>query len=291
MHKKIFAYLLCIGSFILLAFILFNQMINSRRSPTAVYSWDTVQVENPDDTVSTLISLDIDDIYQYASEAYLNEPVYLDNIIAFIQKTEQANKWVYLLNDEPEWAMDPDARELIQYINTVDELNQSLPKDQQIKGIVIDIEPQSLPEFESNPDLLMRHFTEGLTAAHQVANQKGLEVIVCLPYFFDTEGFSDELATIVQRASDQVAIMNYYRGKEIDHISNEASLSKQYHKPIQTIYELQAPGQFDLAEINTYHHLSLDAVVENFNQLKTHFSDQQVNLGLHEYKSLVKLLE
>ena len=69
MHKKIFVYLLCIGGFILLDFILFNQMINSRRSTTAVYSWDTVQVENPDDTVSTLISLDIDDIYQYASEA------------------------------------------------------------------------------------------------------------------------------------------------------------------------------------------------------------------------------
>lgn len=102
-----------------------------------------------------------------------------------------------------------------------------------MKGIVIDIEPQSLPEFESNPDLLMRHFTEGLTAAYQVANQKGLEVIVCLPYFFDTEGFSDELATIVQRASDQVAIMNYYRGKEIDHISNEASLSKQYQNPFK----------------------------------------------------------
>lgn len=120
MHKKIFVYLLCIGGFILLDFILFNQMINSRRSTTAVYSWDTVQVENPDDTVSTLISLDIDDIYQYASEAYLNDPVYLDNIIASIQKTEQANKGVYLLNGETEWAMDPDARELIQYINTVD---------------------------------------------------------------------------------------------------------------------------------------------------------------------------
>ena len=98
-------------------------MINSRRSTTAVYSWDTVQVENPDDTVSTLISLDIDDIYQYAPEAYLNDPVYLDNIIASIQKTEQANKGVYLLNGEPQWAMDPDARELIQYINTVDERN------------------------------------------------------------------------------------------------------------------------------------------------------------------------
>lgn len=136
MHKKIFVYLLCIGGFVLLDFILFNQMINSRRSTTAVYSWDTVQVENPDDTVSTLISLDIDDIYQYAPEAYLNDPVYLDNIIASIQKTEQANKGVYLINGEPEWAMDPDARELIQYINTVDELNQSLPKDQQIKGLV-----------------------------------------------------------------------------------------------------------------------------------------------------------
>ena len=123
MHKKIFVYLLCIGGFILLAFILFNQMINSRRSTTAVYSWDTVQVENPDDTVSTLISLDIDDIYQYAPEAYLNDPVYLDNIIASIQKTEQANKGVYLLNGEPQWAMDPDAMELIQYINTVDERN------------------------------------------------------------------------------------------------------------------------------------------------------------------------
>ena len=160
-----------------------------------------------------------------------------------------------------------------------------------MQGVVLDIEPQSLEEYQDDPKAVWGTLVDNLKEVYGLTKAANMELIVCLPYYLDTKGFDEELEAIISEASDEVAIMNYYRGKEIDHIAKEVSVSKQYDKSIQTVYELQAPGQFDLAEINTYHHLSLDAVVENFNQLKTHFSDQQVNLGLHEYKSLVKLLE
>src|SRR5699024_12879358 len=107
-----------------------------------------------------------------------------------------------------------------------------------------------------------------------------MELIVCLPYYLDTKGFDEELEAIISEASDEVAIMNYYRGKESDHIAKEASVSKQYDKSIHVFYELQQVCIADLTAQKTYHDEGLVTIIEYFETVTNHYSNQEIHFNI-----------
>ncbi|WP_373786269.1 hypothetical protein, partial [Jeotgalibaca porci] len=81
------------------------------------------------------------------------------------------------------------------------------------------------------------------------------------------------------------------RGQEIPHLETEAKLCRLYRKSLETIYELQPPGKHDLKDINTYYHLGLKKVDENFQTLATHYQNQAVKISYHEFVYFQELAE
>ena len=136
----------------------------------------------------------------------------------------------------------------------------------------------------------MDSFVAGMKTAYDRAKGYGLEVIVCMPYYFDSKGFERELETLIRSCCDKAAVMNYYRGKEIEHVETEAALAEKYNKELLSIYELKAPGTHGLTEKNTYYEEGLEAVEENFLQLKDAYPDQTIAMALHDFEALEEVL-
>lgn len=277
--------LLAIGG-IVVAMLLFNYLSKANNIEAAVYSWYDQQVENVDHTVEALGTHDIDSIYQFVSSKHLSDDQFVIQLNQFVNQVNEANKQVYFLNGEAEWALVEEKNELITYVKEVIEYKEA---GHQVQGVVLDIEPQSLEKYQDDPKAVWGTLGDNLKEVFDLTKAANMELIVCLPYYLDTEGFDEELEAIIAEASDEVAIMNYYRGKEIDHIANEVRVSKQYDKSIQMVYELQKVGIADLTAQNTYHDEGLAAMIENFKALTNYYGNQEIHLGIHEFNSLLEL--
>lgn len=184
---------------------------------------------------------------------------------------------------EPEWALEKHRQQIVQHIEWTAHF-QPL-----IKGIVLDIEPHNLEGFKENSTRIIKSLTENLRYAYSIAKDYQLEVIICLPYYYDNFGFYTELEKIIAYAVDELAIMNYYRGKEIEHLRVEAELSLKFKKGVQTIYELQPPGTYGLTDQNTYYNKGLEAVYRNYKTLSAAYPDQSITLSFHEFKFFKEL--
>lgn len=267
------------GVLLLVSLFALNRSHLQKKPASSVFSWFASELLHPDRTFKQLDEWDIQTIYQFIPYQANDDEV----IHHFLQTAEHYKKEVYFLTGEPEWALDPEATELIAYIERI---QTSQYENGPLQGVVIDVEPQSLAEFQENPSRVLETFVKGMTNAYQVAKQAGLTVILCLPNSYDTLGFEYELEQLISEATDQVAIMNYHRGQEIVRIETEAKLSLRHNKPLINIYEMQAAGQFGLHEANTYDGHGFKAVIDNFKQLERAYPKHNLSLSFHEFRSL-----
>ncbi|MGP6139289.1 hypothetical protein [Jeotgalibaca sp. A127] len=176
---------------------------------------------------------------------------------------------------EPEWALDPTV--LVSIVH----------KAGQFDGIVVDVEPYLLEEFKMNPKKVMSIFVASMRKVYQVAKTKRLAFILCVPYFYDTLGFEQELEELIKDCCDGLMVMNYYRGKELEHIQTEAHLCRKYGKTLSTVYELQPPGRYDLKDENTYYNVGIEAAYDNFKKLKQVIP--QIGVSFHEFRYFKEL--
>lgn len=281
MKNKLFNWKLLGGVLLLLSLGSYYLTRTQSKPDVSVFSWFDQQLLEAEATFEQLEAWDIRTIYQFISYAPDERQVQ-----DFLQLAEQYEKDVYFLVGEPEWALDPKATDLLAFIQSLEAYQQD---EGPLKGLVIDVEPQSLPEFQEDPKRVLAHYISGMTAAYQAAQAAGLTVILCLPNSYDELGYDAELELLISEAADQVAIMNYHRGREIERLAGEAALALNYHKPLINIYELQAAGQFDLTPANTYHGLNAADIFDNFEQLRQAYPQQELSLSLHEFRSLLEL--
>ncbi len=252
------------------------------QSTRALFSWSSSEVE--DETLFEIMKkANLNTIFQSFSSDYEN------NNSSFLERAASEKITVYALTGSPEWALDKNGSSMIERVNRIAALNEKVPESDRVQGVIMDVEPYLLDEFKGNEEEIMESFILGLEAAYEKAKVRNLRFGVCIPYFYDHWDLQDELDKIV-KVSDFMLVMNYYRDKEIDHMSFEAELARKYEKEIMTIYELQEPGKYGLTEKNTYYGLGLAKVEQNFLALQAHFGDQTVSMAYHEYSALKEVL-
>jgi len=185
---------------------------------------------------------------------------------------------LYLLIGEPEWALDRNATELRYEIQRAALIGCA--------GVMVDIEPGSTDKWKKDRDSVMDSMTQAFLQGQDAAEQEGLEMIVCLSWYYDDYGYEDALEQLVAEGCDTLAIMNYNRRDEIGQIETEAELCRNYGKALISIYELQEVGKHDLEENHTYREAGLPALWESWNELRSAFSEQEISAALHEYRAL-----
>jgi len=205
---------------------------------------------------------------------------------AFMDAAADHHIQVWMLTGEPRWGLDPYGESMEEEIDRAFRYNQNLPEGRKLVGVVMDSEPYLLEEWDENPKDVMTRWVAAMTEAHDRAQQEELRLMACIPYYLDTEGFTLQLTELLLNGCDEIAIMNYYKKSEAEHVRVEVGLARVLEKPVTIIYELQEAGQHGLRQVNTYHDDGLQAVRESWEKLTETLGEEGITLSLHEYRAL-----
>lgn len=263
--------------------------LNSNKpiSKLSMFSWSSEEITNNRTTlINDLVKHEFDRVFQSFPRETPEE-----EIVSYTLELTKNNIDVYGLSGTPEWALDSSGNSMIEKLQRIVQINEQLPNNQKMKGLVIDVEPYLLDEFEWEDQSIQTSFISGMKSLYKVAKENELELIVVVPYFYDTKGYQNVLSTIIHEASSEIAVMNYYRNSEIEHLSFEAKEAKKANKPLTTIYEFIPPGKHDLSEKNTYYNEGIESAKKNASEIVEHYHDQTIHIAYHDYHSFKEVIE
>lgn len=275
----------------------------SESAPTAgLFSWKAATVNKSDGQIfSTMEQVGLHTLYQNFSSKTSRQA----HMAAFLEAAMEKGVTVYQLTGDPSWAMDAEGVRLCEAVEEAASYNRRVERKflalreedgkawdtvPRLAGIVFDVEPYTLDAWDEDPGAVMDSFVSGMKHAYALAKENGLEVILCIPWFYDTQGLTKGLRRLVRDCCDSVLVMNYYRGAEIGHIAAEAELAAAHGKGLITAYELQEADGKQIQEANTYYSEGLAAVRENFAALQAAYQGQTVSMALHDYRALEEVL-
>ena len=208
-----------------------------------------------------------------------------DMVRAFLEDAQQRNISVYLLTGDPGWGLDESGAAMKKEI----ERAAALPGE--VRGVMMDVEPYLTEEWDADRDQVMQIYVDAMERACEAAEDAGLELIACIPYFYDDLGQISRLEELVERGCHALAVMNYDKGDEAENLKAETEFAHRYERPVTTIYELQEPGKAGLSERNTYYQDGLGAVKENWRELLEEYPDLDISYALHDYTALKEVLD
>ena len=280
--KKLVLFVLVLG----IISILFLKSKNSQEI-RGLFSWKSDEViEGSTQLFETMEDFKLNTLYQQFSRKIEEE-----EIIRFLENAKERNIEVFLLDGNPKWALDKDGKSMIKVVDRVIKINKGLDEKDWIKSIVFDVEPYLLDEWnEESKEGIMDSFISGMKAVYEKASASKLEVIVCIPYYYDTIGLDNQLEELIKTGSDSIAIMNYFRENEVNHIEQEVEFADKYGKKIINIYELQAPGEYGLKDINTYYNEGISAAEKSFKKIRNELNGKDISIAFHEYRALKEIL-
>lgn len=203
-------------------------------SEIGMFSWHDEEImgDKLGRTADILKSLNVTQIYQH-----FDMERSMDMRKAFWETMKSCDMRVYYLCGTPEWAYPELLYQLAEQVETAYALK--LESDNLLKGIVFDIEPYTLEEWEESRDL-PEAFCKNMSAAYRMAKGYDLEVILCIPNFFDNR--QDDLLEDLMQCCDKAAVMNYTGKDSLSRIQGEAILAKQYEKKLMNISEIEENG-------------------------------------------------
>lgn len=260
---------------------------------TGIFSWteEAWAEEERKCFLSTAARVGAKEIYQEFSD----EALAAGQPEGFIRDLEAAGIQVYLLCGSPEWGYERDGASLCKKIQTVAAYNRSHGGG--VRGIVADVEPHLLAEWEGGGQSraeLMDTWLEGMKTAYLQAKEQRLELIVCIPNFYD-ETSPDVLDALVEKCCDTIAVMNYNRRDEYGQMEEEAALAAGYGKRVICVYELQKAGSHGLTETNTYASVGMEAMFASIKKLQKSFAGTNpaadLTFAVHYYEPLKEMLE
>ena len=244
----------------ILVFLLLGCQSQQQDTEKSVFSWHKQEVLNgKDDFFNTLQSFNVQNVYQYFSSDLTD-----DQIDSFINECSQQDISVYYLCGTPEYALSENYTQLSQEIERAKYISQ-LTNENNIKGIVLDIEPYLLDEFEDDAKSIMSEF-------------------------YDTQNLTSFLENLLKDGCDGIAIMNYYQSHEAQHIQTEIELCQKYQKECINIFELSVPED-GITEENTYYDEGISTAMEHFQMIQENYNEYKLSLCFHDYHYLKELLE
>ena len=254
----------------------------------SIFSWDGEYIlpEYADEIADVMELLHCGTIYQHISGDSSKEEV-----AAFLKRQSRMGNEVWYLAGDPSWAIEEDAQSMIKAVQKTAEWNEEAGDLGGFQGIVWDVEPYLLDEWDEYADGCMKQYIKNSKKAYELAQEKGLKILACIPYHYDDHGFQKELEQLIATGCDGIAVMNYNKTDEADHIQTEVRLAKKHDKEVIHITELQEPGKHGLKENNTYYNDGFEAVTESWNRLREHFGYRKLTFSLHHLRTAMELME
>lgn len=255
-----------------------------------LFSWDDAVMEDGEaERLDKCIErTGVTAMYQQFSADSLNS----GDASSFVSRMHRQSVDVYALVGEAEWAYEPDGSQLLRSLRRVARYNEKQRRSARIAGVMVDIEPYLLDEWDEGGkarDSLMEDYLSCLQNAYAYTSERDLELWVCIPTFYEATN-RKVLKELISNTCDGVAVMNYNRADEYGQMEKEVEYAKRYGKDIICIYELQEPGKHELEEIHTYAEAGLEELWKSSQRLKSQFGYDRLTFAYHYYKPLQELL-
>lgn len=239
-----------------------------------VFSWERLPSASD---IRCMRDNGITELYQYLKPEYS-----FDEVITFLKLMSENEIDVYILDGEPEWSYEEEYQGMKNVLDKVRTFNSDLNRREQIKGIVLDVEPYVLDKWHSTPRQLLDEYTANVVRLKEDSKDAEfeLQIYVCIPYSYDLMGHDKVLRTLIKE-TDGVMVLNYNKGNEAANIKREAALARWYKKRLVNVYELQ-PGL--LSQTNnsiTYYNDGIEAVKENYKNLLDEYPSHNIALAYH----------
>ena len=264
---------------------------NTQEEGYGLFSWEPELVGTKEEWGELLNCMDQSGsgvLYQQFSKESLKE----ETAEEFVCALKKNRKHIYALAGAPEWAYETDGKHIIKWLKRVAAFNLERGSDERIDGLMVDVEPYLLEEWDQEEEArmkLMEGYLEGICKGYEYAKEHGLSYLVCIPSYYDATN-KKILEKLIAQGCDGVAVMNYDRTDEAGQIRGEVKLAEQYGKKIINIYELQKAGEHELKEINTYAGEGLDALTRSAGSLQETFAYDKLQFAYHYYTPLREML-
>lgn len=257
-------------------------------SETSLFSWEEEYIlpEMEEEVEKVMERLGCNVVYQQIpSDAQEAE------VLDYLKRRGDKGQLVYYLAGASEWGLQENAVSMLEAVKNTAEWNRKAGEGKGFTGIVWDVEPYLLDEWEDNREEYMQQYVENCIHAYEEAQQEQLAVIVCIPNFYDRTGLTEQLELLVQKGCDGIAVMNYDKRDEAGQIAGEMELTEKYKKGIIHITEMQKPGYHSLTEQNTYYYDGFDAVLESWERLRQEYPYEYLGFSWHYLKPCLHLME
>ncbi len=240
------------------------QEVREEMPQSGMFEWDEDSILRIDEAAELAKRLRITHWYQ---EIEFSQGM-VQELAAFIEAMAGQGVKVYALVGAKEWGYEPDGASLIAYMENVRIYNESVSQNQRLWGIMADVEPYILKGWKDNAQANMDAYVSGMVKAHEWTLENDLLLIACIPRHYDDQGLSEQLERLIAQGCDEVAVMNYGCGDEVERIKTEALLAVRYGKPLHCILEFQEVGKHGLTEEETYRNKGLEAAWEVWTQVE-----------------------
>ena len=253
-------------------------MEGSAYERTGIFSWNYLPGK---EDAALLADHDITEVYQYLRSSYTDEEV-----TEYLTMMKDFGIDVYILDGEPEWCSRDNRDDMRKVIEKMNYYNTLVPEEAAIKGAVFDVEPYLLDNWRDDGDQKIRWLRKNIEALKEEGDET---IYVCIPYFYDTHGYTEQLEKLVN-ASDGIFVMNYYRNQEIPHIETEVGLAAAYGKRFVNLYELKVHGDNAGADKVSYYYEGLVKVRESIERIRAAYPDIRIDMGYHDIKYFKELV-
>ncbi len=212
-------------------------------------------------------------------------------VLSWMQRRLEAGQDIYYLTGAPQWALEKDAKSMRSEMERVVKWNSAAADGAQFKGIVYDIEPYQLKQWDADPEKYMQLMTDQCCAIYTKAQENNLKMIVCIPNYYDRMGLNKQLEQLISKGCDGVAVMNYNKKDESGNIQGEYEIAAKYDKAIINITEMQEPGQHELTDINTYYYDGFPAVRKSWDNIRGQIQYEKLGFSWHYIEPVLELME
>lgn len=266
------------------------QSSHTRPKAGSLFSWNrtAVSAEGIEAVLTVNEQLPLTQLFQEFPLEMLREKT---EVQRFVSQLHTQGIDCYALMGDATWALHEQAEEVLSRLILVADYNETSSASQRLRGVVLDIEPYLLPQWDTEDRLtLLQDYADQMVIYYKQAKALNLEVVICLPYWYDQD-YAEALEQLISEACDQAAIMNYNRHDEAGQLVREVEYAQRSHKTLIAIYEFIAPGKHGLESNNTYHDASLDELRQAWAGLQEQFPQGKIYPGYHYLEEVQAFLQ
>lgn len=185
-----------------------SSMLN--QSPISTWLWDTELIIEEQKNILTFLDKENVNVLYLQISRNVDEEIYRD----FIVEATKQDLEVHALGGAKEWVTKDGEQEFYDYLQWVQQYQQSATKEEQFSGIRLDVEPYLHKDWEKNQSVFLENYQHVLVKTEETAKQLKLKFGADIPFWFDEVSYCNDydsglLSEWVIDHTDVISIMSY----------------------------------------------------------------------------------